>query len=41
MIPIALPAPAVLPPVPDLMRSISPEILTDLMFAIASRGVRS
>jgi len=29
-----------LPPVPDLAGRVSPEIMIDLIFAIASRGVR-
>lgn len=29
-----------LPPVADLSGSVSPEIIIDLIFAIASRGVR-
>jgi hypothetical protein len=29
-----------LPPVPDLAGRVSPKIMIDLIFAIASRGVR-
>jgi hypothetical protein len=35
----ALPWPQ-LPPVPDLCGRVPPEIMIDLIFAIASRGVR-
>lgn len=38
---IPAPARAALPPVPGRMGCVSPEILTNLMFAIANRGVRS